>query len=368
MGDAAPVRHNPSSPRPFSLLPFSLSPQFRFHTLVWLAGGIPTWLQDEYDAGTLTLERKKHILGEHIKNTTQRYAGNVWAYDVVNEAICDFGYLCYPGNNCTDYVHEHWNDMGRVTDRGVWLNTSSDCVYSEYYGVWLKSSIWVDGTNETDYVAFIDDAFHIAYDNDPGALLCYNDYKYESRNTFEDIKSNEVFKLLTRMKDRGVPINCVGQQTHIDVSYYNRTNWVSGYKENMDRLASLGSVEDPMTLMITEFDAKCTDDHADVPCYHWGREKEEKQADLYASILKLCMELDECKSFESWGWTDAVDFAASDDEFGDRHPFPFDSNLRAKPAYYKMNHMLAASGDGGDGGDDGTAVITDDDHDQTPSE
>ena len=97
MGDAAPVRHNPSSPRPFSLLPFSLSPQFRFHTLVWLAGGIPTWLQDEYDAGTLTLERKKHILGEHIKNTTQRYAGNVWAYDVVNEAICDFGYLCYPG-------------------------------------------------------------------------------------------------------------------------------------------------------------------------------------------------------------------------------------------------------------------------------
>lgn len=322
--------------------------QFRFHTLVWLAGGIPTWLQDEYDNGKLTKERKKHILGTHIKNTTQRYAGTVWAYDVVNEAICDFGYLCYPENNCSDTVYEKWNGMGRVTDRGVWENTTSDCVYSEYYGTWLKSSIWLDGTPETDYVAFIDDAFHIAYDNDPGALLCYNDYKYESRNTFEDIKSNEVFKFLTRMKDRGVPVNCVGQQTHIDITYINRTRWVAGYKENMGRLASLGSVEDPMTLMVTEFDAKCSDDHADLPCYHWGREKEESQAQLYASILAVCMQTKECKSFESWGWTDAVDFAASDDEYGDRHPFPFDSNFRAKPAYYYMQHMLSASGGGGE--------------------
>ena len=54
-----------------------------------------------------------------------------------------------------------------------------------------------------------------------------------------------------------------------------------------------------------------------------------------------------CKSFESWGWTDAVDFAASDDEYGDRHPFPFDSNYRAKPAYYAMMEMLSSTEGGG---------------------
>ena len=58
----------------------------------------------------------------------------------------------------------------------------------------------------------------------------------------------------------------------------------------MGRLASLGSTSDPMTLMVTEFDAKCSDDHADLPCYHWGREKEQHQAQLYASILAVCMQ------------------------------------------------------------------------------
>ena len=56
----------------------------------------------------------------------------MWAYDVVNEAICDFGYLCYPDNNCSKTVNEKWNNMGRVTDRGVWevgRALSAACTY-----------------------------------------------------------------------------------------------------------------------------------------------------------------------------------------------------------------------------------------------
>ena len=182
--------------------------------------------------------------------------------------------------------------------------------------------------------------------------------------TFTSIASPpQVFKLLQGMKNRGVPVNCVGFQTHIDVTYINRTNWFKGYKENMERLATLagpGKIwiprrrvpvpdiipipypqlcsrqDDPMKFMITEFDAKCTDDHSDIPCTHWADGKEESQAALYQQGLALCLTSSNCISFESWGWTDAVDFAESDDEWGDRHPFPFDDNYGAKPAYFAL--------------------------------
>merc|ERR1711998_227165 len=136
--------------------------------------------------------------------------------------------------------------------------------------------------------------------------------------------------------DRNVPVDCVGMQMHIDITYKNRSHYMPGVIRAMREFGT----EMNMTLMVTEFDAKCTDDHADLPCTDWGKEKEQDQADLYLRAVEACLDEPKCISFETWGWTDAVSFATTDDDYGNRHPFPFDDTMRAKPAYYALKEGI----------------------------
>ena len=305
---------------------------FRFHALVYPEGGDPTFLTRMYDAGNLTNIERKRFLSTHIKETVSRYRGTATAFDVVNEAVCDFGYFCYPGNNCTEYLTE------TVTDAGVWQYDLTDCVYSDLYGTYVKSSLWYNGGgpgSQSGMETFVDESFIMAHKESSESLLCYNDYKHESMYGFSQNKSDAVYNMIVGMLDRGVPVNCVGFQTHIDISYVNKTRYVEGYRDNMQRYADLN-----LTVMITEFDAKCTDEHSDLPCSSWDGDKEAEQAELYGNIIQLCIEQPACNAFESWGYTDADSFADSDDEYGSRHPFPFDSFYRAKPAFGAMYRAL----------------------------
>merc|ERR1711918_258927 len=115
------------------------------------------------------------------------------------------------------------------------------------------------------------------------------------------------------MKQRGVPIDGVGLQMHINAGY----SQVESVKKNMQRFGKLG-----LDVHITELDISYSS---------WSEESEQEQAQIYAALLQACLDVPQCKSFETWGFTDKYTWKGSD-----KHPLPFDESFKAKAAVTSM--------------------------------
>lgn len=164
----------------------------RGHTLVWHSQ-LPGWLTN----GTWSREELIDILDEHITTVVERYAGQVQAWDVVNEAIDDNGNL--------------------------------------------RQNIWLDTIGE-EYIAL---AFEMAHAADPDAQLYYNDYNIAGSNA----KSDAVYALVSDLIDDGVPIDGVGFQAHLSTEYGAPS--ASDLAANMQRFGDLG-----LQVAITELDVR----------------------------------------------------------------------------------------------------------------
>jgi endo-1,4-beta-xylanase len=162
----------------------------RGHTLLW-HNQLPGWLT----GGTFTKAQLSDILQQHIAAEMGRYAGKIYAWDVVNEVF-----------NA---------DGTRRVD--LWQTTIGD-----------------------EYIA---DAFKWARAADPAAKLYINDYDVEGINP----KSDALYNLVKTLKSQGVPIDGVGIQAHYDASIPFPTD----IAENMKRFADLG-----LDVAITELDVR----------------------------------------------------------------------------------------------------------------
>ncbi len=103
-------------------------------------------------------------MDNHITTEIGHYKGRIYAWDVVNEAFAD----------------------------GSTQHRSS--VFQNVLGN-----------------GFIEEAFRTARTADPAAKLCYNDYNIEDWNA---AKTQGVYSMVRDFKSRGVPIDCVGFQSH----------------------------------------------------------------------------------------------------------------------------------------------------------
>ena len=59
---------------------------------------------------------------------------------------------------------------------------------------------------------FIELAFKWAHEADPNSLLFYNDY-----NEINPVKRDKIYKLVSELKSKGVPIHGAVSYTHLDV-------------------------------------------------------------------------------------------------------------------------------------------------------
>ena len=148
----------------------------RGHTLVWHAQ-TPDWFFRDKDGNridqkaVITEEDRQLVierLENHIETVMKHYAGKVYAWDVVNEAI---------------------SDDGRYILR--------------------QDSPWFRILGED----FIEIAFRKAHEVDPTAKLFYNDYNIE-----RVYKRGRTIQMLKSLLDKGVPIHGVGIQGHWSVN------------------------------------------------------------------------------------------------------------------------------------------------------
>jgi endo-1,4-beta-xylanase len=184
--------------------------RMRGHTLVW-HNQLPGWVSSITDANTL-----RSVMDNHITTEMAHYKGKIYAWDVVNEAFAD----------------------------GSTQHRSS--VFQNVLGN-----------------GFIEEAFRTARAADPSAKLCYNDYNIEN---WSDAKTQGVYAMVRDFKSRGVPIDCVGFQSH-----FGSGGPPSSYQTTLSNFAALG-----VDVQITELDI------AQAP------------STAYGNTVKACMNVSRC--------------------------------------------------------------------------
>ncbi len=227
--------------------------RLRGHTTVWHSQ-LPDWVKAINDPGTL-----RSVTNHHIKTTMGRYKGKIYAWDVVNEALQDGG-----------------------------SGALRESVFKKVLGG-----------------GFIEEAFRTARAADPAAKLCYNDYSIED---WSAPKTQGVYRLVKDFKARGVPIDCVGFQSH-----FGAGGPPASFKKTLDSFAALG-----VDVQITELDiAQASPRH-------------------YASAVNACLGVRRCTGITVWGVRDSDSWRA------DEKPLLFDAAGKPKPAYDAVKEAFGA--------------------------
>jgi len=242
----------------------------RGHCLVWDHDN-PIWLAQ----GHFTAAQLSSLLQQHITTVMQHYAGQVFAWDVVNEAL---------------------DEKGGIKN-SLWYNQP---------GIGLSHQ----GT------AYIEQVFRWARAADPHALLFYNEAEGEGLNR----KSDAIYAMVKDFRARGVPIDGIGLQLHISKLDFD----TSGVSANIARLSALG-----VQVHITELDVSlplAKDNSA-------SKADLLRQAAVYREIVRSCLQNSNCTAIQTWGFTDKYSWIGSHSHGTRGKALPFDSNYQPKAAY-----------------------------------
>nr|WP_221310044.1 endo-1,4-beta-xylanase [Micromonospora parathelypteridis] len=225
----------------------------RGHTLAWHSQQ-PGWMQN------MSGSALRQAMLNHVTQVATHFRGQVVAWDVVNEAFAD-------------------GSSGGRRDSNL-QRTGND---------------WIEA------------AFRAADAADPTAKLCYNDYNTDN---WTHAKTQGVYNMVRDFKARGVPIDCVGFQSHFN----NDSPYVSNYRTTLSSFAALG-----VDVQITELDIQGA------------------SAATYRSVVEDCLAVARCNGITVWGIRDSDSWRAS------QTPLLFDNSGAKKPAY---DAVLAALNNG----------------------
>jgi endo-1,4-beta-xylanase len=216
---------------------------------------------------------------EHIDTVVKRYAGKVYCWDVVNEAVSDGG-------------------DGILREK------------SPYYEI--------VGNEE-----FIEKAFIYAHEADPNSLLFYNDY-----NTEVPAKREKIYKLCKSLKDKGIPIHGVGLQAHYDI-YFD----VSELKKSIELFSSLG-----LDIHLTELDVSIYKfEERGVDFETPPEDRAKMQTELYEKMFALLREYKaQVSSVTFWGLNDGASWLNGFPVRRTNHALLFDRQNNPKEAYERV--------------------------------
>lgn len=238
------------------------------HHLIW---GEEQWLPKWLRNGSYTPEQLRQFQKDYIFKTVSHYKGRVIEWSVVNE------------------------NFSRAKN---------------YYNL---KDWWADriGMTEQD----LDNYFRWARQADPNAKLLLNDFSNEVQNEISDAQ----YKYIKAAKARGVPIDGLGMQFHINAA--NPPSKAAVIK-NMQRFQAIG-----VPVYITEFDVN-------VNKLEGTKEaKRQIEAKVTKDMAEACRESGACPSFAAFGVTEKNDVLKSVGHT-DSHSFMFDSRFRPKPSYF----------------------------------
>jgi endo-1,4-beta-xylanase len=264
----------------------------RGHTLLWhQRRWMPGWAEShDYGAGSA---EAVCILTGHIQTVCRRYGTRIASYDVVNEAV----------------------------------DPSTGTLYE------TALSQALGGAQAT-----LDLAFRTARAEAPGAELVYNDYmSWESGGAAHRAG---VLALLRGFRDRGVPVDALGIQSHIGI--YSGTpvatlvaNQTAAWRAFLDAVVALG-----YRLVITELDVRDTGLPADPTT------RDQAVADYARAYLDLMLGYPQLRDILVWGMSDRFSWLQSFEPRSDgqlRRACPYDAALQPKLMQNAIHAAIAAA-------------------------
>ncbi|MFD0318015.1 endo-1,4-beta-xylanase [Streptomyces flavalbus] len=241
--------------------------QVRGHTLAWHSQQ-PSWMAN------LSGSSLRQAMIDHINGVMAHYKGKIVQWDVVNEAFAD-------------------GSSGARRDSNL-QRTGND---------------WIEV------------AFRTARAADPAAKLCYNDYNIEN---WTWAKTQGVYNMVRDFKQRGVPIDCVGFQSHFNSgSPYN-----SNFRTTLQSFAALG-----VDVAITELDIQGA------------------SPTTYANVTNDCLAVSRCLGITVWGVRDSDSWRSGDT------PLLFNNDGSKKAAYTSVLNALNGGSTTPPGGGEGSGQI-----------
>ena len=256
----------------------------RGHTLVWHQA-IPDWVTPQ-----LTTTTGPGIMTNHIRTTVGHFAGKLYSWDVVNEAL-------EPNSHRPDG---------------------------------LRDSVWLENCGPN----YMDLAFRTAAAADPSALLIWNENYLELSNGYGWGKRRAMLSQLDGMLSRGVPIHGVGIEAHLRAEQAN----ILGDPTWESFLAELGKRK--LKVFITELDVQ------DSVLQAAAGPRDQAVADIYRRFLTSSLRQPAVSGVLTWGLSDVCSWISGYRPRTDGQPvrpLPFDANLQPKPAYYAIADTLAAA-------------------------
>jgi endo-1,4-beta-xylanase len=220
----------------------------RGHTLAWHAQQ-PGWMQ------SLSGSTLRQAMIAHINGVMAHYKGKLAAWDVVNEAFNEDG---------------------------------------------SRRSSNLQGTGND----WIEVAFRTARTADPSVKLCYNDYNIEN---WSYGKTQGVYNMIRDFKSRGVPIDCVGLQTH----FTGGSSLPGNFQTTLSSFAALG-----VDVTLTEVDVT------------------NASTTQYAGLTQACLNVPRCIGITVWGVRDSDSWRAGES------PLLFDNSGNKKAAYTSVLNAL----------------------------
>ena len=238
----------------------------KWHTLFWHRQNSP------FVSSNWTREQALKMMDEHIETIMTRYKGKISEYDVVNEMFEEDGSF----------------------RKNVWYNTIGP-----------------------DY---IEHALIKAHEVDPDTKLYLNEYNNECKGYR---KADAMFKFVKELKEKGVPIDGVGMQMHLDTSYNYNENAI---RANIQRYAEIG-----IEISFSELDVRIPMDAIEA--------HEVVQENIYLSLYKLASEEPNVTSVITWGYTDKKSWIPA--EFpGKGNALMYDVNSKPKKVYKEVLEYL----------------------------
>ena len=265
----------------------------RGHTLVW-HNQLPNWLTQGVANGTISNSQLRELLHQHITTEVSRYRGRIWQWDVVNEMLTD-------------------SNPSQINPNDFWISHLGPGI--------------------------IADAFRWAHAADPEALLCYNDYNIGGEDG-SNAKFDAAFAMVQNLAAQRVPIDCVGDQGHLDLQYGFNPILMT---QDLQAYASLG-----LKVAITEADVRTfveTTDTNQSPIVsptdpNPSHTANAAAADWYDGMLQSCLTVKACISFTVWGFDDAESWVPGT-FVGEGDADLYDVNLNPKSQYTALQQTLS---------------------------
>jgi len=258
----------------------------RASTLIW-NDDIPRWVS------SLPTREIERLFDAHIDAVASRYAGRIFAYDVVNEPL-------YP-----------------------WRGASAEG---------YRRGVWFDALGPS----YIARAFRRVAAIDRKAKLVLNEAFTERDDAIGAFMRARLLRLIDDLLDQGTPLHAVGLQGHIQPQYGFAAE---AYGELLHEIGRRG-----LDVHITELDVDDTSLPAGIAA------RDNSVAGFYARFVSTAMSERAVKTVVTWGLSDRYSWyrltaiARKAPPGWSARPLLFDDRLAPKPAYQAMKAAFEGRG------------------------